>query len=133
MPEAKPLLIETLEKVRFSPTDLENTSIGLALIDQVGTAALLRDMLKKTNLTSLAGSLAYTLGRISDAAAIPQIAQMYAEKASGLTRTYIVIALGLSCERGRLPWFVELSEGSNYAAWSPSLFDSAGKGVLNLF
>ena len=131
--EAKPLLVETLEKVRFSPTDLENTSIGLALIDQPGTAALLRGMLKETNLTSLAGSLAYTLGRISDAAAIPQIAQMYAEKASGLTRTYIVIALGLSCERGRLPWFVDLSEGSNYAAWSPSLFDSAGKGVLNLF
>ncbi|MFT4708984.1 MAG: hypothetical protein ACI9D0_000205 [Bacteroidia bacterium] len=131
--EAKPLLIETLEKVRFSPTDLENTSIGLALIDQVGTAVLLRKMLKDTNLTSLAGSLAYTLGRISDAAAVPQIARMYAEKASGLTRTYIVIALGLSCERGRLPWFVELSEGSNYAAWSPSLFDSAGKGVLNLF
>jgi hypothetical protein len=90
-------------------------------------------MLGETNLTSLAGSLAYTLGRISDASAIPQIAKMYTEKTSGLTRTYIIIALGLACEDGRLPWFVELSEGSNYAAWSPSLFDSAGKGVLNLF
>lgn len=131
--EAKPLLIETIEKVRFSPVDLENTAIGLALLDQAGTAERLRAMLGETNLTSLAGSLAYTLGRISDASAIPQIAKMYTEKTSGLTRTYIIIALGLACEDGRLPWFVELSEGSNYAAWSPSLFDSAGKGVLNLF
>ncbi len=131
--EAKPLLIQTLEKVRFSPTDLENTSIGLALLDQAGTAERLRKMLDETNLTSLAGSLAYTLGRISDASAIPLIANMYSKKTAGLTRTYIVIALGLACEDGRLPWFVELSEGSNYAAWSPSLFDDAGKGVLNLF
>jgi hypothetical protein len=131
--EAKPLLIETLEKVRFSPSDMENAAIGLALLDQPGTAVRLRDMLEETNLTSLAGSLAYSLGRISDAAAIPQIVRMYTNKTSGLTRTYIVIALGLSCEDGRLSWFVKLSEGSNYAAWSPSLFDSAGKGVLNLF
>ena len=132
--EAAPDLVATMRQVRFSPTDLENTAVGLALLDRADASARLRVALRETTLTSLAGSLAGALGRISDAAAVPEVAALYhAEGTSNLTRTYLVVALGLACEDGRLPWFADLAAGINYVAWSPTLYDAAGKGILNLF
>ncbi|MDF1798332.1 MAG: HEAT repeat domain-containing protein [Planctomycetota bacterium] len=132
--EAKPDLEATLDAVRFSPPDLENTAIGLALLDRSGASVRLRKMLRETTLTSIAGSVAGALGRITDAAAVPEMARMYrAVGTSNLTRTYLAVSLGLACEQGRLPWFAQLSSGVNYLAWSPTLYDTAGKGILNLF
>ena len=65
---------------------------------------------------------------------MPEVAALYhAEGTSDLPRTYLVVSLGLACEDGRLPWFADLAAGINYVAWSPTLYDAAGKGVLNIF
>ncbi|MDF1797875.1 MAG: hypothetical protein P1V81_01760 [Planctomycetota bacterium] len=118
---------------RYQAEALEHTAMGLALLNRSKANEELRSLLSSARSQTLAGGIAVAIGRISDPAATDYLAAYVASKdTSGVLRSFCTVALGLLADPRDLPWRVHLSEGVNYAAWSPSLFDVTGSGVLNI-
>ena len=123
-----------LEDLRYDPVALENAAIGLALLDRTRSSVLLRERLATASNGTLAAPLASALGRVSDSASVLPLAQMSLDERHTLTaREHASIALGLIADRDDLSWRSRLAQDVNFAAWTPTLFDTAGQGVLNIF
>jgi HEAT repeat protein len=123
-----------IDDLRYEPISLEHAAMGLALLDRTRGSALLRDRLAHARSGITAAPLAAAIGRVSDGASVLALARLAHEETQTLsTREFACIALGLISDRDDLTWRSHLASDVNYAAWTPTLFDTAGKGVLNLF
>ena len=123
-----------IDDLRYEPVSLEHAAMGLALLDRSRGSALLRERLASAYSGITAAPLAAAIGRVSDSASILPLTRMVQDSEQTLTaREHASIALGLVCDRDDLSWRSRLAENVNYAAWTPTLFDTAGKGVLNIF
>lgn len=129
-----PKLATAIDDLRYDPFSLENTAIGLALLDRARGSALLRDRLAHAYSGITAAPLAAVIGRVADSASVLPLAQLTKDHSqTAATREYACIALGLISDRDDISWRSSLASDVNYAAWTPTLFDTAGRGVLNIF
>jgi len=132
--DAMPKLEILLDDLRYDPAALEHAAMGLALLDRNLGSALLREKLRGKNSSSTTAPLAAAIGRVSDRSSVLSLSQLTADDDNNFkVRLFASIALGLICDRDNLTWRSLLAEDVNYAAWTPTLFDSAGQGVLNIF
>lgn len=129
-----PELAVLIDQVRYDPVSLEHTAMGLALLDRGRATELLRSRLATAATGIIAAPLASALGRVSDGSSILHLAQLTKDKSATLaTRENAGVALGLISDRDNISWRHYLAADVNYMAWTPTLFDSAGSGVLNIF
>jgi len=129
-----PKIAVLIDDLRYDPFSLENAAIGLALLDRTRGSALLRSRLAQAYSGVTAAPLAAVIGRVADSASVLPLAQLVTEDSQTVaTREYACIALGLIADRDDISWRSNFAKNVNYSAWTPTLFDSAGKGVLNIF
>jgi HEAT repeat protein len=123
-----------LDDLRYDPAALEHAAMGLALLDRARGSAILRERLSDAHSSTTTAPLAAAIGRVSDRGSVLSLSRLATDDdMSWSVREFASIALGLICDRSDLTWRSHLAEDVNYAAWTPTLFDSAGQGVLNIF
>ena len=122
-----------LDDARYEPVALEHTAIGYALLSRPRAMDSLRQRLATATSGITAAPLAVVLGRISDASSVLPLIELTKDKNQTLAvRESLALALGLIGDPLDLSWRSSLATDVNYAAWSPTLFDQAGLGVLNI-
>lgn len=128
-----PKLEIQLDDARYEPVALEHTAMGYALLSRPRAMDSLRQRLTYATSGITAAPLAVVLGRISDASSVLPLIELTKDKNQTLAvRESLALALGLIGDPLDLSWRSSLATDVNYAAWSPTLFDQAGLGVLNI-
>ncbi len=100
----------------------ENAAVALALLGDRDVVPALLGALESVEVHEASLSIARSLGRIGDRAAIPDLVRIARDTArQPSTRGMAVVALGLLGERGLLPWNAPLKELDTGLARVPSL------------
>ena len=131
--EAIDELEELLYANRYQREALESTAMGLALLNRTKAFDRLSELLSGARSQALASGIAVTVGRVADPKAASYLAGYVRSGDTGAAlRSFTTVALGMLGDPRMLPWRRYLSAGVNYAAYSPSLLDTSGMGVLNI-
>jgi len=94
-----------------SPGLREQVAVGLALLGARDVVPILLDVLQQVEVHPVSVSVARSLGRIGDAAAIGPLARIVSDASrQPSTRGLACVALGLLGERSQLPWNTGLKE-----------------------
>ena len=131
---ARPAIEAQLLAARYDPVSLEHTALGLALLDRARATQALLALLATARNGRDAAPLAAVLGRVADAGALePLITLASSDDLSLQARANLALALGLIADLRAPSWRAALATDVNYFAWTPTLVDDAGMGVLNIF
>jgi len=131
---ARPAIEAQLLAARYDPVSLEHTALGLALLDRARATQALLALLATARNGRDAAPLAAVLGRVADAGALePLITLASSDDLSLQARANLALALGLIADLRAPSWRAALATDVNYFAWTPTLVDEAGMGVLNIF
>ncbi|MCY2961177.1 MAG: hypothetical protein NTY35_13535 [Planctomycetota bacterium] len=131
-PEAVKPLRAILQKSRFQPELLRETAIALALLGDVDLESALIGELRDARSLASQAAIARALGFAGKLATVDPLAKMLGD--SSLTagaRAFSAVALGMICDRERLPWNAFLSIGVNYPS-APATLSDGSAGVLDI-
>ncbi len=132
LPEAIPPLRAILVKSRYQPELLRESAIALAMLGDNDLVTTLVDNLRQAKSLASQASVARALGFAGGLNAVEPLAKMLED--SSLTagaRGFAAVALGMVCDRERVPWNARLSFGVNYLAAPPTLIDGQA-GILDI-
>jgi HEAT repeat protein len=122
-----------LADARFKPKLLNDTAIGLALLDD---STLVPDLVKTlASAQSLASqsAAASVLGWIGDHRSIEPLCGLFEKReVTTSARAFAAVALGRVCDRDRLPWNAAVSTGIQYRAATDTLTSANGSGLLDI-
>lgn len=117
----EPLLAEC-RKTAISPTYRLQVATALGLLAEREAVAVLVETLQTAQTLAVSSAAARALGLIGDESALEPLERLAADRAANpIARTFVIVALGLVCEEGDLPWNARLSEDHNYGARVPAL------------
>jgi len=131
--------IDPIQKVildsKYRPDLLKQAAIGLGLLGDTNLVAELVRMLSEANGMAVQAAIASALGAIGDRHSLePLVAMLKNDK--GMTDTargFAAVALGVVCDKERLPWNAKISMDINYRANTVTLTEaSVGTGVLDI-
>ncbi len=131
-PEAVKPLRAILAKSRFQPDLMRETAIALALLGDTDLeTTLLEELRSAKSLASQAG-VARALGFAGTLSTLDPLAKMVRDTSltSG-ARAFAAVALGMVCDRERLPWNAFLAAGVNYPS-APATLSDGQAGILDI-
>lgn len=132
--DAEEAILAELLSARGDSTSLEHTAIGLALLNRRRASDVLLARISTANSGRQVAPLAAALGRTADAGSLePLIALALNKQTSIDARANLTLAIGLIGDTARFSWRTHLATDVHYQAWTPTLVDQAGYGVLNIF
>ena len=122
-----------LERSRYRPDLIRNTSVALALLRDKGAVGALVGILRESTSLSAQAAAAAALGSIGDTRAVDPLLELLEDgEAPALARAFAAAALGLVGDKEALPWNAKISENVHYGAEVSTLTSASGKGVLDL-
>jgi HEAT repeat protein len=132
LPEAIPPLRAILAKARYQPELLRETAIALAMLGDDDLVTTLVDDLRQAKSLASQASVARALGFAGGLHAVEPLARMLEDRAlTAGARGFAAVALGMVCDRERVPWNARLSFGVNYLAAPATLIDGSA-GILDI-
>lgn len=132
--DAAAALEAQLREPHFDASSLEHTAFGLALLDRKRARDALLAHVAKPNTGREIAPLAAALGRIGDGGTLESLATVARARSTSVrARSNLAVAIGLIADPRPVSWRAPLAEDSHYQAWTPTLVDQGGYGVLNIF
>jgi HEAT repeat protein len=129
---SRELIQQELGKSKRRPDQLQSLAIALGLLGDPSVVDLLIATMKEARTTSVHAALAQALGFIGDQRSLAPLAEMAtAEELTAEARAFALVALGIACDKERLPWNAKIAENTNYRATVSTLTGSA-LGVLDI-
>ena len=126
------LIQQELGKSKRRPEQLQSLAISLGLLGDQSVVDLLIATMKEARTTSVHAALAQALGFIGDQRSLAPLAEMVtADELTAEARAFALVALGIACDKERLPWNAKIAENANYRATVSTLTGSA-LGVLDI-
>lgn len=131
-PEAVAPLRAILAKSRFQPDLMRETSIALALLGDTEVETLLLEELRSAKSLASQAGVARALGFAGSLSTLDPLAKMVRDTSltSG-ARAFAAVALGMVCDRERMPWNAFLAAGVNYPS-APSTLSDGQAGILDI-
>jgi len=130
--EAIPPLRAILVKSRYQPELLRETAIALAMLGDDDLVSTLTDDLRQAKSLASQASVARALGFAGGLNAVEPLARMLEDRTlTAGARGFAAVALGMVCDRERVPWNARLSVGVNYLAAPATLIDGSA-GILDI-
>jgi HEAT repeat protein len=125
-------LRESLNGVRYQPALLWSSAVALGLLGDNHAVETLVELLAGARSSASRAALAAALGTIGDQRAVaPLLALADDEGIPTGTKAFVVIALGLVCDRDPLPWRYPIARGLPYFASTATLIGD-GNGILEI-
>lgn len=126
------LIQQELSKSKRRPEQLQALAIALGLLGDESVVELLLEAMKEARTTSVHAALAQALGFIGDQRSIAPLAAMArSQELTAESRAFALVALGIACDKERLPWNAKFAENANYRATVSTLTGGA-LGVLDI-
>lgn len=131
-PRARPPLRTILSASRFQPELLRETAIALALLGDVDLESTLLEELRVARSTASQAGIARAIGFAGSVATIQPLVKMLRDTTTSAgARAFSAVALGMVCDRERMPWNSYLSIGVNYPS-APSTLSDGSAGLLDI-
>lgn len=122
-----------VEDATFRPDLLRESAIGLALLGDRQVTERLIEVLAAHDSMAIKSAATVALGYVADRRAVDPLVRLVSDPDQmEVTRAYAAIAVGIVCERDRLPWPALYSNHFNYEAATATLISGDGNGILNL-
>ncbi len=130
--EARLPLRAILAGARFQSDLLRETAIALVLLGDAEVAPALIESLRAARSLASQAACARALGFAGNLAAVDPLVRMLEDRTlTAGARAFVAVALGMVCDRERVPWNARISIGVNYRAAPPSLADGTA-GILDI-
>ena len=125
-----------IDKSKYRPHLIMHAAAALGLLsDSSGTPRLV-ELLHRAKSLSASAAVASAFGLTGDAGSVEPLSEVLLnkgdQKASGRTRAYAAVALGIVCDRAYLPWNLKYSFNTNYHATTSTLTSVRGDGILEI-
>ena len=131
--EAIPALEKIVRESRYRPALLRDSAIALALLGDKRVVVHLLEIMSSTDSVAIQSAVVGALAFIGDARVIDPLVELLEDpERPDIARDFAAIALGVACERGRLPWTASFANHLTYAAATDALISGKGSGILNL-
>lgn len=129
---SKALIQSELGKSKRRPDQLQALAIALGLLGDREVVDLLLAHMKEARTTSVHAALAQALGFIGDQRSLVPLCEMArGDDLTAEARAFALVALGIACDKERLPWNEKIAENANYLATVSTLTGGA-LGVLDI-